>query len=84
MDMAAALEARGLVKRFGATRALAGIDVCLKPGTITALIGPSGSGKTTLLRAISLIDPPDEGEIGFDDQRYKFPRSEDAQDLVGP
>lgn len=37
-------------KSFGAQSVLAGIDLALQPGSVTALIGPSGSGKSTLLR----------------------------------
>jgi branched-chain amino acid transport system ATP-binding protein len=57
------LEARGLVKRFGGLTAVAGVNLSLEEGKITALIGPNGSGKTTLFNLMMGVYPPDEGEI---------------------
>jgi ABC-type branched-subunit amino acid transport system ATPase component len=42
-----AVEARGLVKRYGSTIALDGIDLEIPTGTATAVLGPNGAGKTT-------------------------------------
>jgi ABC-type Fe3+/spermidine/putrescine transport system ATPase subunit len=53
----------GIERRFGATAALAGIDLAVQPGELLTLLGPSGSGKTTLLKAVAGIDPPDRGSI---------------------
>jgi len=41
------LEAEGLTKRFGATRALAGLDLAASAGSIVGVLGPNGAGKTT-------------------------------------
>lgn len=41
-----AFEADGLVKRFGKTTALAGIDLAARPGSVLAVLGPNGAGKT--------------------------------------
>src|SRR6266516_463548 len=46
-----ALEARSLVKRFGATEALRGLSFAVAPGQLYGLVGPDGAGKTTLIRA---------------------------------
>jgi ABC-2 type transport system ATP-binding protein len=59
----AALEARGLVKRYGQREALRGIDFEARPGELVAVIGPNGAGKTTLLSILAGIVRCDEGEI---------------------
>jgi len=59
------LEVRGLRKRFGALRALDGVDVTVRPGSFHGLIGPNGSGKSTLLKAIAGAHLPDAGSIAF-------------------
>ena len=43
------IEVEGLVKRFGATKAVAGVSLKVQSGEFLALLGPSGSGKTTIL-----------------------------------
>jgi len=60
------IEARGVVKSFGAFKALDGVDLKVANGELLALLGPSGSGKTTLLRIIAGLEWPDAGEILFD------------------
>src|SRR5437868_15504529 len=50
--MSAVIEARGLTKSYGATRALDGVSFTDEPGRIVGLIGPNGAGKTTALKAI--------------------------------
>ncbi|MGH8981982.1 MAG: ABC transporter ATP-binding protein, partial [Acidimicrobiales bacterium] len=61
--MPALVEAEGLVKRFGKTAALDGLDVTLPAGEITALLGPNGAGKTTLIRTIATLLRPDAGRV---------------------
>src|SRR4051794_16878664 len=58
-----ALEARGLLKRYGRRPALRGIDVSAHAGELLAVIGPNGAGKTTLLSILAGIIKPDEGEV---------------------
>ncbi|MGH4019620.1 MAG: ATP-binding cassette domain-containing protein [Pseudonocardiaceae bacterium] len=56
-----AIEAGGLVKTFGSTRALDGIDLQIPTGTVLALLGPNGAGKTTCVRILSTLLRPDSG-----------------------
>ncbi|PXY34738.1 ABC transporter ATP-binding protein [Prauserella sp. PE36] len=58
-----ALSGRGLVKRYGAQHALAGVDIDIQPGEAVAIVGPSGSGKTSLLHVLAGILPADSGEV---------------------
>jgi ABC-type branched-subunit amino acid transport system ATPase component len=62
------LEVRSVVRSFGGTRALNGVDLAVQPGRITGLIGPNGAGKTTLFNCISGVVPPSAGRILFDGQ----------------
>ena len=57
------LEVRGVEKRFGATQALAGVDLALGPGEIAVVLGPTGAGKTTLLRTIAGLELPESGSV---------------------
>ncbi len=64
-----AVEAHGLVKRYGSTTALGGIDVEVPTGTVIAVLGPNGAGKTTAVRILTTLTDPDEGQAtvaGFD------------------
>jgi len=65
-----AIEARGLVKRFGATTAVDGVDLAVPEGAIYGVLGPNGAGKTTTLRMLLGIIDPDRGVrrlFGHDD-----------------
>ncbi|MFC6880987.1 MULTISPECIES: ATP-binding cassette domain-containing protein [Actinomadura] len=53
--------AEGLHKRFGDTRALAGLDLDVPAGTVCGVLGPNGAGKTTLIRVLATLSDPDEG-----------------------
>ncbi|WP_169166667.1 ABC transporter ATP-binding protein [Cellulomonas taurus] len=57
------LAARGLMKRFGPTVALAGVDLDVAAGESVAVMGPSGSGKSTLLHCLAGILVPDSGAV---------------------
>jgi heme ABC exporter ATP-binding subunit CcmA len=59
------IEARDLVKLYGPTRALAGVQFELAAGEITAIEGPNGAGKSTLLNVLSLLTRPTRGELRF-------------------
>jgi spermidine/putrescine transport system ATP-binding protein len=60
---AAAIELRGITRRFGSLVALSGIDLVIRRGEFFSLLGPSGCGKTTLLRLIAGLDLPDSGTL---------------------
>ncbi|MBM9505358.1 ATP-binding cassette domain-containing protein [Actinacidiphila acididurans] len=57
----AAVEVRGLVKHYGTTRALDGVDLDVRQGTVLGVLGPNGAGKTTLVRVLSTLVRPDAG-----------------------
>jgi len=59
--MTYAIQAEGLVKRFGETRALDGVDLTARTGTVLGLLGPNGAGKTTAVRVLATLIRPDEG-----------------------
>lgn len=56
-----AIEAQGLVKRFGKTLAVDGVDIAVPEGAIYGILGPNGAGKTTTLRMLLGIIDPDAG-----------------------
>ena len=64
--MTNAIVAEGLVKRFGDTTALAGVDLAVRSGTVLGLLGPNGAGKTTAVRVLATLIRPDQGhaEVG--------------------
>ena len=67
--MTYAFEAEGLVKRFGETTALAGVDLAARAGTVLGVLGPNGAGKTTAVRILATLLRPDAGRArvgGFD------------------
>jgi len=65
---------RGIVKRFGATAALDGVDFAVVPGEIHALVGENGAGKSTLMKILAGALRPDGGTMHLDGSPY-FPRS---------
>ena len=63
------IEAGAIVKRFGSTTALAGVDLAAEKGATLALLGPNGAGKTTLVRILTTLLKPDSGRAsvaGYD------------------
>ncbi|HSL08215.1 MAG TPA: ATP-binding cassette domain-containing protein [Pseudonocardiaceae bacterium] len=56
-----AIWAEGLVKRFGETTALDGVDLAVRTGTVLGLLGPNGAGKTTAVRVLATLLQPDAG-----------------------
>ena len=56
-----AVEASGLEKSFGETRAVDGVDLAVAPGTVYGVLGPNGAGKTTTIRMLATLLRPDAG-----------------------
>jgi oleandomycin transport system ATP-binding protein len=59
--MSHAVEAEGLKKRFGETRALDGVSLTARTGTVLGVLGPNGAGKTTAVRVLATLTKPDAG-----------------------
>ena len=67
--MTDAIVVEGLVKRFGATTALAGVDLTVAEGSVLGLLGPNGAGKTTVVRILTTLLLADAGRaevVGLD------------------
>src|SRR5918994_5793094 len=60
-DSPLAIEATGLVKTFGETRAVDGVDLAVRAGSVYGVLGPNGAGKTTTIRMLATLLRPDEG-----------------------
>ena len=56
-----AIEAVGLVKSFGDTRAVDGVDLAVRRGSVYGVLGPNGAGKTTTIRMLATLLHPDAG-----------------------
>ncbi|MFJ9538235.1 ATP-binding cassette domain-containing protein [Streptomyces sp. NPDC101225] len=64
-----AVTVRGMVKHYGETKALDGVDLDVREGTVMGVLGPNGAGKTTLVRILSTLLSPTSGEAtvaGYD------------------
>ncbi|MDQ0931427.1 ATP-binding cassette domain-containing protein [Streptomyces turgidiscabies] len=64
-----AVSVRGLVKHYGETKALDGVDLDVREGTVLGVLGPNGAGKTTLVRILSTLLQPTSGQAtvaGYD------------------
>jgi branched-chain amino acid transport system ATP-binding protein len=71
MTADAALELRGISKRFGGVQALQSVDLVGWSGGVHGLIGPNGAGKSTLIGCITGVNPIDAGEIVFQGRRIE-------------
>ena len=68
--MDAAIEVRGVTKRYGRTLAVDGLSFTVRPGRVTGFVGPNGAGKSTTMRLILGLDALDIGEIRVSGRRY--------------
>jgi ABC-2 type transport system ATP-binding protein len=69
-----------VIKRYGKTEALRGIELTLRGGEVTALLGPNGAGKTTAVRLLLGLISPDEGEVRV---LGRDPRTTDTRTRIG-
>jgi ABC-2 type transport system ATP-binding protein len=73
------IQARGLVKRYGATVAVEDLSFDVLPGRVTGFLGPNGAGKSTTMRLIVGLDAPTAGEVTVNGRAYRehrFPAHE--------
>ena len=74
------LEARDIVKTYGGTRALKGVNFEVRKGAVTTLFGENGAGKSTLMKILSGVEQPTSGEIALDGVPVHFGSTNDARD----
>lgn len=79
--MSPLLELRGIKKHFGATIALAGVDLSIAPGEVHALVGENGAGKSTLMKVLAGIHQPDAGSLTIEGQPYAPRGPSDARSV---
>jgi ABC-2 type transport system ATP-binding protein len=64
------IEARGLVKRYGAAAAVNDLSFTIRPGLVTGFLGPNGAGKTSTMRLILGLDYPSAGTVALNGEPY--------------
>ncbi len=75
------LSLRGITKRFGAVRALSGVDLDVYAGEVVAIVGDNGAGKSTLVKILAGVHPQDAGTISFGGAITTIPSPTDSRDL---
>jgi ABC-2 type transport system ATP-binding protein len=65
------IEAEGLTKSYGKTRAVDGLTFTVQPGTVTGFLGPNGSGKSTTMRLVLGLDAPTGGDVTVNGKHYR-------------
>ncbi|MDD3251055.1 MAG: ATP-binding cassette domain-containing protein [Lachnospiraceae bacterium] len=74
------LQMKNIVKTFPGVRALDGVNLDVRPGSVHALMGENGAGKSTLMKCLFGIYNPDEGEIIFKGEKVRFLNPKQALD----
>jgi erythritol transport system ATP-binding protein len=74
------LSARDVVKTYGGTRALKGVNFDIHRGKVTTLFGENGAGKSTLMKILSGVESPTSGELLLDGERVEFANTVEARD----
>ncbi len=72
------LEMKGISKSFPGVKALDGVSLALRPGSVHALMGENGAGKSTLMKCLFGVYSLDEGEIIYNGEHVKIPNPLDA------
>ena len=75
------LSLRGISKRFGAVRALSGVDLDVYAGEVVGIVGDNGAGKSTLVKILAGVFPQDGGTISFSGTAAAIGSPTDARDL---
>src|SRR5690606_25136949 len=76
------VEAKGLVKTYGSTLALGGVDLALRRGAVTVVGGPNGAGKSTLLALLTLLARPTRGTLTFG-EHDAIARADELRGAIG-
>jgi ABC-2 type transport system ATP-binding protein len=71
VPLARVIEARGLTKDYGSTRAVDALTFTVRPGIVTGFLGPNGAGKSTTMRLILGLDTPSKGEVTVNEKSYR-------------
>ena len=79
-DADVVLQARDIVKTYGGTQALKGVNFDIHRGTVTTLFGENGAGKSTLMKILSGVEQPTSGRIVLDGEPVSFATTNDARD----
>ena len=69
------IEAAGLTKVYGDTRAVDGLTFAVRPGIVTGFLGPNGAGKSTTMRLVLGLDAPSAGDVTVNGKHYREHRS---------
>ena len=72
------LEMTDIVKEFPGVRALKGVQLKVRPGTVHTLMGENGAGKSTLMKCLIGIHPPTSGKIVFEGKEIQFKNTLEA------
>ncbi|MGT2532504.1 ATP-binding cassette domain-containing protein [Streptomyces nojiriensis] len=81
-DHDSAIVVEGLRKRYGDKKALDGLDLTVRAGTVQGILGPNGAGKTTAVRVMSTLLRPDEGRVEVAGVDVKT-RADEVRSLIG-